>query len=216
MFEVGPALMSSFTPSRWHDRAPQNSIVVVSGLPRSGTSMMMRMLQAGGLEVVSDNLRAADDGNPMGYYEDERVKQLQDGHHQWLDSAIGKAVKVVSPLLEYLPRRHSYKVIFMLREVEEIVASQRRMLLRGGLTADSDAELEALYRRHLTGVESWLASQPNLDSLYLTYRDIIEDARTNAIRISRFSGRQLDHQSMIRVVDQGLYRERRQPPRVKP
>lgn len=208
--------MSSFTPSRWHDRAPQNSIVVVSGLPRSGTSMMMRMLQAGGLELVSDNLRAADEGNPMGYYEDERVKQLQDGHHQWLDSAIGKAVKVVSPLLEYLPRRHSYKVIFMLREVEEIVASQRRMLLRTGQTAESDAELEALYRRHLTGVESWLAGQPNLDSLYLTYRDIIEDARTNAIRISRFSGRQLDHQSMIRVVDQGLYRERGQPPQVKP
>jgi hypothetical protein len=208
--------MSSFTPSRWHDRAPQNSIVVVSGLPRSGTSMMMRMLQAGGLELVSDNLRAADDGNPMGYYEDERVKQLQDGNHQWLDSAIGKAVKVVSPLLEYLPRRHSYKVIFMLREVEEIVASQRRMLLRSGQTAESDAELGALYRRHLTGVESWLAGQPNLDSLYLTYRDIIEDARTNAIRISRFSGRQLDHQSMIRVVDQGLYRERSQPPRVKP
>jgi hypothetical protein len=208
--------MSSFTPSRWHDRPSQNSIVVVSGLPRSGTSMMMRMLQAGGLELVSDNLRAADDGNPMGYYEDERVKQLQDGHHQWLDSAIGKAVKVVSPLLEYLPRRHSYKVIFMLREVEEIVASQRRMLLRTGQTAESDAELEALYRRHLTGVESWLAGQPNLDSLYLTYRDIIEDARTNAIRISRFSGRQLDHQSMIRVVDQGLYRERSQPPRPKP
>jgi hypothetical protein len=119
-------------------------------------------------------------------------------------------------LLEYLPRRHSYKVIFMLREVEEIVASQRRMLLRTGQTAESDAELEALYRRHLSGVESWLAGQPNLDSLYLTYRDIIEDAPTNAIRISRFSGRQLDHQSMIRVVDQSLYRERSQPPRVQP
>jgi hypothetical protein len=159
---------------------------------------------------VTDNLRSADDSNPMGYYEDERVKQLRDGYHEWLESAIGKVVKVVSPLLEYLPTRHCYKLIFMLRSVEEIVASQRRMLSRTGEDAGegNDEELAAVYRKHLSKVESWLADQPNLDTMYLGYRDIIEDPEGNSIRVSRFLERQLDHHSMVSVVDRGLYRER--------
>jgi hypothetical protein len=172
--------------------------------------MMMRMLEAGGVEVVTDSLRSADDSNPMGYYEDERVKQLRDGYHEWLESALGKVVKVVSPLLEYLPTRHCYKLIFMLRSLEEIVASQRRMLSRTGEDggAGNDEELAAVYRKHLTRVESWLANQPNLDTMYLRYRDIIEDPEGNSIRVSRFLERQLDRQSMVRVVDRDLYRER--------
>lgn len=193
------------------DRVSRDYIMVVSGLPRSGTSMMMRMLEAGGLPVVADEMRIADADNPMGYYEDERVKQLRDGFHQWLESAIGKVVKVVSPLLEDLPRCHRYKLIFMLRNVEEIVASQRRMLARAGQPAKDDSGLAALYRRHLRTVESWLVAQAHLDTLYLNYRDVIEDPQTNAIRIGRFAERRLDHQSMIRVVDQSLYRERTQP-----
>src|SRR6266705_1802013 len=117
--------MSFRESGRSSDRALRDCIIIVSGLPRSGTSMMMRMLEAGGIEAMKDNLRPADDSNPVGYYEDARVKRLRDGSHEWLESAIGKVVKVVSPLLEYLPRRHSYKLIFMLRSVEEIVASQR-------------------------------------------------------------------------------------------
>lgn len=172
--------------------------------------MMMRMLEAGGIEVVTDNRRTADDSNPLGYYEDERVKQLRDGYHEWLESAIGKVVKVVSPLLEYLPTRHSYKLIFMLRSVEEIVASQRHMLARRGQDAGkgTDEELAAVYRKHLRRVESWLADRPHLDTMYVRYRDIIEDAEANAIRISRFSGRQMDHQSMVSPVNRSLYRER--------
>ena len=210
--------MSSFSgpspsnsgPSPSNDRTLEDCIIIVSGLPRSGTSMMMRMLESGGIEVVTDNLRIADDSNPMGYYEDERVKQLRDGYHEWLESAIGKVVKVVSPLLEHLPTRHSYKLIFMLRSVEEIVTSQRRMLSRTGQDAGkgTDEELAAVFRKHLRRVESWLAERPNLDTMYVRYRDIIEDAEGHAIRISRFLGRQLDHQSMVSVVTRSLYRER--------
>ena len=172
--------------------------------------MMMRMLQAGGMEVLTDDLRTADDSNPMGYFEDDRAKQLRDGHHQWLESAIGKAVKVVSPLLEYLPPRRSYKLIFMLRSVEEIVSSQRRMLARNGqgAGAGSDEELAATYRKHLRRIESWLADQPHMDTMYVSYRDIIEAAEVNAIRIGRFLGRQLDQRSMLGAVDHSLYRER--------
>jgi hypothetical protein len=188
----------------------EDSIIIVSGLPRSGTSMMMRMLESGGLQIVADNRRPADDSNPMGYYEDERVKQLRDGYHEWLGSAIGKVVKVVSPLLEYLPRRHSYRLIFMLRGVEEIVASQARMLSRNGHDPGkgTGADLAGIYREHLRTVESWLVDQPNLDTMYTDYRDIIEDAEGHAIRIGRFLERQLDRHSMVSAVDRSLYRER--------
>jgi len=187
-----------------------SSIILVSGLPRSGTSMMMRLLEAGGLELVTDGLRPADDSNPMGYFEDERVKRLQAGDHEWLESAAGKAAKVVSPLLEHLPTQHGYKLIFMLRSVEEIVASQRRMLWRGGqgAGAGTDAELADVYRTHLRRIESWLAAQPHLDTMYVGYRDVIEAPEVNAIRIGRFLGRQLDHRAMVDMVDPSLYRER--------
>lgn len=201
--------MSFRESGRSSDRAVRD-IIIVSGLPRSGTSMMMRMLEAGGIEALKDNVRPADDSNPTGYYEDARVKQLRDGSHEWLDSAIGKVVKVVSPLLEYLPRRHSYKLIFMLRGVEEIVASQRRMLSRNDQEARMapDEELAAVYRRHLRKVELWLADQSRLDTMYMHYRDIIEEPETNSIRIARFLGRHLDQPAMAMAVDRSLYRER--------
>lgn len=191
----------------------KDRIIVVSGLPRSGTSMMMRMLRAGGLEILTDNRRIADDSNPLGYFEDERVKQLRDGYHEWLDSAIGKAVKVVSPLLAYLPVRHAYKLIFMLRGVEEIVASQRRMLSRQGEDSGkgTDEELAAAYRNHLRQMEGWLADQPHLETMYMHYRDIIDDAATHALRVGQFSGRPLDTHAMMAAVDGGLYRERVTP-----
>ena len=188
---------------------PSHSIIVVSGLPRSGTSMMMRMLESGGLDAVTDHRRTADASNPAGYYEDERVKRLRDGEHQWLESASGKVVKVVSPLLEYLPARYAYKLIFMLRSVSEIVASQRHMLARQGDPQEVDDEaMAARYRRHLTTIESWLVDQPHLDTMYVRYRDVTEDPGGHAIRIGRFLERRLDHDAMVSAVDRSLYRER--------
>src|SRR5688572_29274329 len=96
---------------RWRYGQP---IVVVSGLPRSGTSMAMKMLEAGGLVVVTDNVRTADDDNPRGYYEDERVKDLaRDANRTWLRDARGKAIKIISFLLKDLPPDNNYKVLFM-------------------------------------------------------------------------------------------------------
>jgi hypothetical protein len=188
---------------------PAEGIIVVSGLPRSGTSMMMRMLESGGLGVVTDHRRTADASNPAGYYEDERVKRLRDGEHQWLASASGKVVKVVSPLLEYLPPRHAYKLIFMLRSVSEIVASQRRMLARqGDSPQDDDAATAARYRRHLSTIESWLVEQAHIDTMYVRYRDVTEDPAGYGIRIGRFLGRQLNNDAMVSAVDRSLYRER--------
>jgi hypothetical protein len=189
---------------------PSECIIVVSGLPRSGTSMMMRMLESGGLAVVTDHQRTADASNPAGYYEDERVKGLRDGEHQWLESAAGKVVKVVSPLLEYLPTRRAYKLIFMLRSVSEIIVSQRHMLLRQGVGADhgDDEALGARYREHLRTIESWLVDQPHFDTMYVRYPDVTEDPVLHVARISRFLGRQLDCGAMVNAVDRSLYRER--------
>ncbi len=122
----------------------QKEIVVVSGLPRSGTSMMMKMLEQGGLQVVTDSLRTADDDNPKGYYEFETVKQMPSGQTAWLDGAQGKVVKVISALLEYLPSKYHYKVIFMERAIGEVLASQKKMLDNRQVAVDAQYLMAAL------------------------------------------------------------------------
>ena len=105
-----------------------NSVItIVSGLPRSGTSMMMRMLEAGGMEVVTDNIRKANGDNPHGYFEFEKVKKIKEDS-SWLDETFGKVFKMVSMLLYELPSDKNYKIIFMKRNMKEIMASQRIML----------------------------------------------------------------------------------------
>src|SRR5829696_9769493 len=137
------------------------SVIVVSGLPRSGTSLMMNMLQAGGLPIVTDEQRTADDDNPKGYFELERVKQLTKGDVAWVEGAHGKAVKVISALLEHLPPSSSYKILFMRRRLPEVLASQKKMLERRGEPTDKvpDEMMASLFERHLQKIEAWMASQ---------------------------------------------------------
>src|SRR4030065_1945559 len=146
-------------------------ITVVSGLPRSGTSMMMQILHAGGMEILPDQQRTADDDNPKGYYELERVKKMKEGDVTWVRESGGKVIKVISALLEYLPADLSYKVVFMHRKMDEILASQKQMLVRRGEPTDkaSDSTLADLFSRHLQKVEAWLAAQKNMQVLYIQY-----------------------------------------------
>ena len=188
-----------------------NVIIIVSGLPRSGTSMMMKMLESTGLEILTDNLRTADDNNPKGYYEFERVKELKAGDFDWLSEARGKVVKVISALLEYLPNQYQYKIIFMRRNMDEILSSQRQMLVRDGKKDDevSDAKLAELYEKHLRGIEAWLEQQPNVSTLYVSYNQTLLDPEPKLNQINQFLGGGLDIGPMLQVVDQNLYRERR-------
>ena len=135
---------------------PHSEIIVVSGLPRSGTSLMMKMLAAGGLPLLVDGLREPDDDNPEGYFELERVKALVTGDDAWLAEARGHAVKVISSLLKFLPGTYSYRVILMQRRMSEVLASQRRMLMRRGEPVDtlSDEKLAVISVRHLQQVQS--------------------------------------------------------------
>ena len=185
-------------------------VYVVSGLPRSGTSMMMKMLEAGGIMPVTDEIREADPDNPKGYYEFERVKQMDKGDTAWLEKAPGKVVKVISALLKHLPDDYDYKVIFMRRNMPEILASQRKMLVRREEDANAmdDEKMAALFEKHLVQIEQWLADQPNFDTLYVHYSDALADPEAQVKRLLTFLGNHLDGEAMGEVVDPDLYRNR--------
>jgi hypothetical protein len=189
----------------------KETITIVSGLPRSGTSMMMKMLAAGGIEPLTDNIRAADDDNPKGYFELERVKQLETDKG-WLPEARGKVVKLISALLKHLPAGYEYRVVFMRRRMLEILASQRQMLIRRGEKADSvpDEKMAAMFEKHLAQVENWLSSQPNIRTIYVSYNETLTDPSRQIARISDFlgGGLDLDIEAMATVVDQALHRQR--------
>ena len=186
---------------------PGDLITIVSGLPRSGTSMMMKMLEAGGMQLLTDHQRTPDEDNPKGYYEFQRVKKLKEGDTAWLPLAQGKAVKVISALLEYLPPEYSYKVVFMRREMHEILASQRQMLIRRDEPTDkvSDDEMTALFQKHLRQVETWLQSRAHIN---VNYRQVIEEPEAQVNKVVQFFGNTLDTQPMLAVVDPHLYRQR--------
>lgn len=186
------------------------SIVVVSGPPRSGTSMMMKMLEAGGLPPLTDRLRRPDVDNPRGYYEFEPVKRLDKGDVSWLPTARGKAVKIISALLRHLPADHRYHVVFMERQIDELLASQRSMLIHRGEDPDAvdDLELANAFEKHLRQVREYLSRQDHLSVLYVNYNDVLADPGRQARRVARFLPHDLDANSMAAVVDPSLYRNR--------
>ena len=186
-----------------------STIIVVSGLPRSGTSMMMKMLAEGGLPPVTDSIRGADEDNPNGYFEFEPVKQLAEGQSAWLEQADHKIVKIVSALLEHLPSDYHYKIIFMERDIKEILASQQKMLQRRNEKSKvSDAEMEAQFRDHLTAIKYWLARQPNMEVLYVDYNKIMSNPDEFCQPIADFIAVPVDVAKMRSVPNARLYRNR--------
>ncbi len=185
------------------------AVIVVSGLPRSGTSMMMKMLAEGGLAVLTDSIRTADEDNPNGYFELEVVKQLSEGKKDWLADADGKIVKVISALLEHLPPDHHYKILFMERQIAEILASQKKMLARRNETSSvGDAEMEAQFQQHLKAIKYWLARQPNMEVMYVDYNRMMANPDAYVSKIAGFLDQPLDVQKMRSVPNERLYRNR--------
>jgi hypothetical protein len=172
--------------------------------------MMMKMLKAGGLSVLTDNIRAPNEDNPKGYYEFERVKKLSEGDTAWLDEAAGKVVKIITQLLTHLPDSHSYRVLMMRRSIPEILASQARMLERRGEAGGgvSDEQMAELFEKHLTQVYVWMDQQENLSYLDVSYNEALSDPVPTIARIRAFLGGELDEVAMAQVVDPSLYRNR--------
>jgi len=185
-------------------------ITVVSGLPRSGTSMAMKMLEAGGMSVVVDGIRTADEDNPKGYYEDERVKDLgQMEDKGWLADSRGKVIKIISYLLKDLPPENNYRIVFLRRNLQEVLASQKKMLERRGETSEtSDEKMVEIYENHLWRTNYLLRHAPHLESLDLDYKKVLEDPVGEAERLNSFVGGGLDVEKMVEVVDPELYRNR--------
>lgn len=183
-------------------------ITIVSGLPRSGTSLMMQMLAAGGMPVLSDGERTADTDNPKGYYEWERIKQLPKDP-ACIAEAEGKVVKVISQLLLSLPEGHEYRVIFMQRPMPEVLKSQEEMLRRRGTLEPGDSSaFEEAFHRHLIEVNKWLAGKPNIRVAKIHYHRVLREPKAAAEAVAEFLGVPLDVAAMVREVDGTLYRNR--------
>ncbi|MBI3159989.1 MAG: sulfotransferase family protein [Chloroflexi bacterium] len=191
-------------------KKPKERIVIVSGLPRSGTSMMMRMLAHAGIEPLTDEQRAADADNPRGYFEFEQVKELRNGDTRWLRQARGKAVKVIAFLVEYLPPEFDYDILFMRRAMPEVLASQREMLVRRGEEPDavSDAEMTRLFEQHMASVVAWAKRQKNIRALEIDYNHMMRDARPQLQALAKFLEGRVDVERMLDAVDPKLYRQR--------
>jgi tetratricopeptide (TPR) repeat protein len=185
------------------------NITVVSGLPRSGTSMMMQMLQAGGLEPLTDDVRKGDVNNPKGYLEYEKVKKLHLDN-SWLKEADNKVVKIVSPLLMSLPPQFNYKVVFMLRGMEEIIYSQQKMLGKSteSLKNAYPVSIVSAFTKQLEKADIWMKSQPNLRYIYVRYSDVLKNPREQAEIINSFFENELDEDKMVSAIDSSLYRNK--------
>lgn len=187
----------------------EKTIIIVSGLPRSGTSMMMKVLETGGMEIVTDNIRVADEDNPKGYFELEQVKALKDGDDAWITGAPGKVVKVISSLVEHLPSRYQYKIVFMRREITEIFASQKQMLIRRGEPNDgNDQEMAEMFQEHLKRVRVWLANQPNMEVLYVDYNALMGNPEPEIKAVAEFLGLTENLNALLAVPDKKLYRQK--------
>ena len=182
-------------------------IIVVSGLPRSGTSLMMQMLAAAGVQVLTDHRRAADVDNPRGYYEFEKVKKIKDDA-SWLPEARGKALKMVSQLLYHLPPSERYRVILMQRDLDEMLTSQEKMLRRLGRDAAPRDKIKGACALHLKRLQRWLERQRHVELLHVSYNDLVQWPEREAQRVRGFLGGALDAEKMATVIDPSLYRNR--------
>lgn len=198
----------------WEDNRLQTAtttefLTIVSGLPRSGTSMMMRMLETGGIRAIADHLRTADVDNPRGYYEFEPAKKTKEDP-SWVPGAVGGVVKMVYQLLYDLPPKFEYRVLFMSRKMEEVLQSQRKMLDRLGKAQHMppDEEMARMFQMQLKKFRDWVAAQPNFKMIDVVYHELVADPSPHIERINTFLGGHLNTQAMREVVEPELYRNR--------
>jgi len=183
-------------------------IIIVSGLPRSGTSLMMQLLHAGGIPALTDHIREPDSDNPRGYYEFERVQKVKEDA-AWLPESRGKVIKMVSQLLYDLPPTESYRVVFMERDMDEVLDSQEKMLVRLGRPVGPRGEMARAFTLHLNRLHRWLAEQPNFAVTRVGYADVVARPAEAIERVNAFLGGRLDPGAARTVIDPSLYRNRK-------
>jgi hypothetical protein len=205
----GHSCPREFYESSKANQTQEFMITIVSGLPRSGTSLMMQMLVAGGMRALSDGERKADTDNPRGYLEWERIKQLPNDP-SCISEGEGKVVKVISRLLLSLPDGYEYRVIFMQRPLPEVLASQEEMMKRRGtLKAGANpAIMSAAFEKHLREVYAWMDSKANVKALRIPYHEVLSRPKEIAASLTEFLQIPIDLNAMVQQVDSSLYRNR--------
>lgn len=183
----------------------ENQIVIVSGLPRSGTSLMMQMMDKGGVSTLVDNKRIADNSNPKGYYEYEPVMSLHKDN-SWMQLAQNKSLKVVAPLLKFLPGELRYKIIFMNRDINEVVKSQQKMIGKDPETLP--IQLINAFHNQLEVVNSWKNKEPGVEMIYVNYTDVLNNPNEVIKNLQSFIGVDLNTQEMEKCIDKSLYRNK--------
>lgn len=185
-------------------------ITVVSGLPRTGASMMMQMLDAGGMAILSDDERMSDEDNPKGYFELQDAARLHQ-ERDWVNGAVGSAVKIVAQLLSHLPKEYEYRIIFMQRDLSEVLGSQTVMLnrLQKKAAAISDDRLRKVFSLQLKQTHEWLEQQNSIQTMFVNYNDVVKNPDKTAEQVSDFLGGNLLISAMSEIVDPTLYRQRR-------
>jgi len=186
-----------------------NDIIIVTGMPRSGTSLMMQILQSMGIELFTDNQRSADESNPKGYYENELVKTIQIDN-SWLKDAKGKAIKIVSPLIKWLPIDLKYKIILMDRNLDEIVQSQERMLSQNDIKENliKPEDLKLIFLKDLKLSKDWINKQLNCDYLEILHSKILNFPESEIERLKSFLNSNANISSVFKVIDKKLYRSK--------
>jgi hypothetical protein len=170
---------------------------------------MMQMLDRGGIPALTDEVRAADPDNPRGYYEFEQVKQTKK-NSTWLPQARGKVVKMVSSLLYDLPATEMYRVVFMQRDIDEVLESQEKMLRRLGRPVAPREQLKASFAVHLGRVTDWLARQSNFRVMYVSYNQLVSEPASETSRVCEFLAGRCNVERMLAAIDPSLYRNRKE------
>jgi len=185
----------------------RNPLIVVTGLPRSGTSLMMQMLAGGGVSLVEDGHRPPDPNNPHGYFEDRRVRRLHLDN-SWLHEVRGRAVKIISPLIHLIPEGLPCDFLFVHRPIEEILISQQMMLGRSGLSDPDSPEIRDRFLVNLEASQAWIQSRPESRLQNIEYHALLSQTQVELQKIVRFLDLDLPVETMAAVVDPKLYRSR--------
>ena len=185
----------------------KDPIYIVSGLPRSGTSMMMQMMEKAGIPVLTDGVRKADENNPKGYYEHEGAKSLAR-NKAWLNNAHGKVVKVIAQQLKHLPEKHNYNIVFMLRDLQEIIASQHAMLSREGEKKAYPLALENSFRKSLLQITKWGKKKHNVAITFINHAETLKQPQLTAAIIKELTNSQTTLENLVCVVDKKLHRQK--------
>ena len=186
---------------------PESPLTIVSGLPRSGTSLMMQLLAAGGLEPLTDQLRTPDQSNPRGYFEYEPVKSLARDQ-SWLPEARGRVVKIIVQLLAYLPPELPVRTILLERDLDEVLASQAKMLNKSIPPAQWQT-LKETFRKHWEQARQTFSLRPESSLIVVNYRELVTSPETVIERLERFlAPADLRREKMLAAIDPALYRNR--------